>query len=82
MAEIPLNVTIPFVDPDTGIPTATGAGVLSLLVRTANLQGSGSPEGVIAAPQGRTYLDEDTNTYYFKKLTDIGLDESLGWVAV
>lgn len=53
--------------------------------RLFEIRGSGSPEGVIAAPQYSRYLDIDGtagNLEYRKMLPDIGGDKSQGWVAV
>lgn len=45
--------------------------------------GSGTPEGVLEAPQYSVYVDETTATaptVYRKMLTDIGGDRSKGWI--
>lgn len=44
--------------------------------------GSGNPEGVVEAPQGGEYMDEDAavgDCRYIKRLSDIGGDKTLGW---
>lgn len=42
----------------------------------AGITGSGSPEGVVTATAGTTYLDEDTDSLWFKK-TGSG---NTGWI--
>jgi hypothetical protein len=47
--------------------------------------GTGSPEGVVVAKQGREYMDDAGVAgaiKYIKKLDDIGGDETLGWILV
>lgn len=52
--------------------------------RSIPIVGSGSPEGVVEAPQFTLYIRSDGTTgslIYVKKLTDISGDRSQGWVA-
>lgn len=45
--------------------------------------GNGTPEGMVSAPIASTYKDLDGTTgsiTYFKKLANVGGDESKGWV--
>lgn len=47
--------------------------------------GTGSPEGVIKAEQGRWYADTSAGTgsmIYFKRDGDIGKDPTQGWILV
>lgn len=49
------------------------------------LVSTGSPEGVIEAPQYTLYIDETTPTVpvqYRKMLPEIGGDRSMGWVSL
>lgn len=47
--------------------------------------GTGSPEGVISANVSRLYMDDSGGAgtiLYVKKLTDIGGNTTMGWIAV
>lgn len=47
--------------------------------------GSGSPDGVVSAPQGAQYMDESGSSgsiLWLKRASDIGGDVTLGWVLV
>lgn len=47
--------------------------------------GTGSPEGVVIARQGREYMDDAGSAgaiKYIKKLADIGGDRSQGWILI
>lgn len=47
--------------------------------------GTGSPEGVVEAQQGREYMDETGvagSVKYIKQLADISGDRTMGWVAI
>ena len=49
------------------------------------LQGSGSPEGVVEAEQGREYMDTAgtaSTIKYIKRDADIGGDKSQGWILI
>lgn len=49
------------------------------------LIGTGSPETVVQAQQGRFYMDENGIAgaiLYIKQLADIGGDRTQGWVAI
>lgn len=55
------------------------------MTNTQILIGSGSPEGVYEAQQGRQYMDQAGSTgsiLYIKQLTDISGDRSMGWTLV
>lgn len=46
--------------------------------------GSGSPDGVVEAPQGAEYMDEGAeigDCRYIKRVSDVGGDKKLGWRA-
>lgn len=56
-----------------------------LLVELDILEGSGSPEGVIAAKTRRVYMDTAGtagNILYIKRDADVGGDRTLGWILV
>ena len=47
------------------------------------LKGSGSPEGVVSAAQGRRYMDTNgtaSNISYIKRDADVLGDKTLGWI--
>ena len=47
--------------------------------------GTGSPEGIVEAPQARRYMDDAGTAgaiYYIKRNADIGGDKKLGWILV
>ena len=53
------------------------------LVAMTLIIGSGSPEGVYAARQGREYMDQTGTTgsiKWIKKLSDIGGNKTMGWI--
>ena len=81
-----------FPPPDPNIPMSTD-GLMNDQFRrwTVNVTnegviiGTGSPEGVITAGQGRIYMDDSGSAgsiLYVKKLTDISGDQSKGWILV
>lgn len=79
-----LNAALPIVQPDRTM-TPTFRDFMNDVYRAFEIRGSGSPEGVVAAPQYSRYLDIDGtagNLEYRKMLTDIAGDKSQGWVAV
>lgn len=52
--------------------------------KTVPIVGTGTPEGVVEAPQYSIYIDETTPTaptVYRKMLADIGGDRSKGWIS-
>jgi len=56
---------------------------LQRLSQAVKIVGTGSPEGVLEAPQYSEYIDETTPTVpvrYLKMLTDIAGDSKQGWV--
>lgn len=79
-----LNSSLPIVFPD-GTMQVPFRDFMNLLARNLEIMGSGSPEGVIAAPQYSRYLDIDGTAgalEYRKMLTDVAGDKTQGWVAV
>ena len=79
-----LNAALPIVLKD-GTMTPAMRDFMNDVFRAFEIRGSGSPEGVIAAPQYSRYLDIDGtagNLEYRKMLTDIAGDKKQGWVAV
>jgi len=75
-------------------PAINSLGVLSLAMKRwiqsitnqAVITGSGTPEGVVKAPQFSSYKDVDATTtgtiLYSKQLAQIGGNTSMGWVLV
>ena len=74
-------------------PIVGESGVMTQLMRTFANQvveqsliiGTGSPETVVSANQGRTYMNDAGTTgsiLYVKKLADIGGDTTQGWILV
>ena len=81
---VKLNASQPIVDPN---------GTMSQVMRTwavlmsnqAPIVNTGTPEGVIEAPQYSLYIDEAvplTPVQYRKMLPEIGGDRSKGWAAI
>lgn len=55
---------------------------MQLVSRAVKIVGTGSPEGVLEAPQYSEYIDETVPAVpvrYLKMLTDIGGDGKQGW---
>ena len=81
MALSPLDRVVPVVD-DQGRPTQRLQLFSEELVNMQLIIGTGSPEGIYQARQGREYMDTDGipgTIKYIKLLPDIGGDRSLGW---
>ena len=79
-----LNAARPVVLPDRTM-TPELRDFMNDVYRTFEIRGSGSPEGVVAAPQFSRYLDIDGvagSLEYRKMLPHIGGDKKQGWVAV
>lgn len=56
-----------------------------LITRLDLIVGTGSPEGVVSAEQGREYMDDSGVAgaiKYIKRDSDIGGDDKLGWILV
>ena len=72
----------PLVD-DQGVMTLRVSEWINLVNLSLTLQGSGSPEGVIEARIGQTYIDLDADIvssfYYIKQKSDISGDRTTGW---
>lgn len=79
MIRSPFVSSFPIVDKD-GFPTPAFRDYLLKLGYLIPITGSGSPEGVIDAPQFSLYLDTTGNAQYRKMLTQIGGDPTHGWV--
>jgi hypothetical protein len=75
---------MPLINED-GTPSDQFMFWLRLMTGKAQIIGTGSPEGVIAADQGATYMD-DTGTagaiLYVKRDADIAGDVTTGWILV
>jgi hypothetical protein len=79
-----LNAALPIVLKDGSMAPAM-RDFMAAVYRTFEIRGSGSPEGVIAAPQFSRYLDIDGvagSLEYRKMLPHIGGDKTQGWKAV
>lgn len=79
-----LNASQPIVD-KSGIMTQNMRVVMSQVVKESLIIGTGSPEGVINAPQGQEYMDDAGiagSIKYIKRDADIGGDTSQGWILV
>jgi len=72
----------PFVAGTTQIAAPWWMRWFELLASHVNMvqSGSGSPEGVVIAPPGRLYLDEDGGADLTLYVKESGTDEN-GWVA-
>lgn len=58
---------------------------VQIITDRALIVGSGSPNGVVQARQGATYLDEDAlagSVFYIKQKSDVGGNVTLGWVLI
>lgn len=74
-----LNVSFPLID--NGYATDI---FRKWIIERDPLTGTGSPEGVVTAPQFSFYIDSAGTTgslLYIKVQPDIGGDRSQGWVA-
>lgn len=70
---------------ENGVMTQEFRDWVQDMTNTDLFTGTGSPEGVIKANIGRTYQDNSGiagTMRYAKKLSDIGGDESLGWILI
>lgn len=80
----PLGRSEPVVDKDGRASNKLNLfseNVVQMLTRV----GIGSPESIVVAPQGAMYMDQEGDTgeiLYIKQLSDIGGDQSEGWVAI
>jgi hypothetical protein len=80
----PLNASDPIVN-DDGTMAQAFRNYMIKLWPGIPLTGTGSPEGVVQAPQYALYIDITTPTVpvqYRKMLGSIGGDEKQGWIAV
>lgn len=79
-----LDQSTPVVKPDL-TPTTALQLFSEDLVSMQLIIGTGSPEGVYEARQGREYMDQTGSTgniKWIKRLSDIGGNKALGWVLV
>lgn len=79
-----LSTDRPIVE-DDGSLTLQSRTYFKLLTDRALIIGSGSPDGLVEANQGATYLDEDAalgNVFYIKQKSSVGGNNSLGWVLI
>lgn len=79
-----LSTDRPILDSDN-VLTQQSRLYFRTLTNQALIIGTGNPEGVEAAEQGATYMD-DTGTagsiFYIKRDDDIGGDDTQGWILV
>ena len=78
-----LPVTRPITS--NGILTQEARSYFRVITERALIIGSGSPEGLVEAEKGTTYMDEDATTgsiMYIKKLDEISGDRASGWELV
>lgn len=70
---------------DDGTPSQVWRTWERAVSKSAPIVGSGSPEGVVQAPQYSQYIDESnvptSITVYYKMQAEIGGDRTMGWVA-
>jgi len=65
-----------------GTPTSTFRQFISKIAESVVIVGTGTPEGVLEAPQYTLYVDEAvplTPVTYRKMLPEVGGDRSKGW---
>lgn len=83
--------TIRYMDPSYPIVGADNVALDAFRIfiwdiwRHGLLIGEGSPEGVVEAPQGQEYMDENGSPgsiKYIKQVVDVGGDRTRGWVAI
>lgn len=80
-----INPSYPIINNVTLVPTDSFRIFIKEVQERGLLIGTGSPEGVVEAQQGREYMDETGVTgsvKYIKQLADIGGDRTQGWVAI
>lgn len=81
------------ISPNPSQPIVDQAGKMSQVFRTWTqaitktqvLIGTGSPEGVVAADQGRLYMDDSGTSgsiLYVKRDDNVGGDRSQGWILI
>lgn len=79
-----LNASQPIVDA-TGAMEQPFREYMNLLSRYVPIIGTGSPEGVVEAPQFSRYIDQNGVTgsiEYLKMQPQVGGDRKQGWVLV
>lgn len=82
MPDIPLPHQAQSITDEEGRMLETFRIWVELMTDLDLIVGTGSPEGVVAAKQGREYMDQTGApgaVKYIKQLDDIGGDEKLGW---
>ena len=85
MPDIPVPQQVQAITDTEGRMLQTFRIWVELITQLDLIIGTGSPEGVIEARQGREYMD-DAGTAgaikYIKRDDDIGGDKKLGWILV
>ena len=86
-----MRSTIRYINPieaitdDIAVPLNHFRVFLDDVYRRGLLIGTGSPEGIVAAEQGREYMDEDGlpgAVKYIKQVNEIAGDRTQGWIAI
>ena len=81
---VPYNPNYPIVS-ENGIITRLFRKFINEVSEESLLIGTGTPEGVLEAKQGRRYMNDAGTTgsiLYIKKLNDIAGDRKKGWILV
>lgn len=85
MPDIPVPEQVQAITDTEGRMLQTFRIWVELITQLDLIVGTGSPEGVVEARQGREYMD-DAGTAggikYIKRDDDIGGDKTLGWILV
>lgn len=79
-----LPATLRLVD-ESGLPSQTARAWEQRVSKTVPIVGTGTPEGVVEAPQYQFYVDETTPTapvLYIKTQPEIGGDRTKGWASI
>ncbi len=80
----PLTPVRPVVD-SSGVMSQEMRAWTQLITQLDLIIGSGSPEGAQSSVAGRIYMDSAGTTgaiVYIKRDSDIGGDDSLGWILI
>ncbi len=81
---IPMPPSFPFVD-ERGYLTSRAQEFVLEVHKQSVIIGTGSPEGVLEAPQWSEYIDDSGTTgslKWVKKLEDISGDRTQGWILI
>lgn len=84
MMVVPYNSNFPIVN-NEGIMSKIFRIFLNEVAGESLIVGTGAPEGLLEAKQGRRYMDDSGTTgsiLYIKKFNDISGDRKQGWILV